>query len=577
MNPARPLTQRAAKQPEHQPETLSSPASLSADMLPGAVSDASAKAPRERRSAPPLLLEHLRPGMRVAVAVSGGADSIALLRALALESARLGVVLSVAHMHHGIRGQDADRDAAFVAEVSGALGLGLHRRDVDTPAVARAAGVGLEEAARSLRYSWFAELLGSGTGSSIGSGIVDAVATAHTLNDQAETVLLKLLRGAWTEGLSGIYPVLKADEVTSEVTSEVSYEVTPDATQSAPPAAPSADERSASRKTAPPPTRGPAPAARGLSLPGLRLPGLIVRPLLAASRTEIAAWLESIGQSWREDASNADLAFTRNRIRHELLPGLATYNPRIVHQLARVAEIAREEDAYWQAEVARLLPGLLLPGRAVRGGGRTSSTLPGERALSIEVERLRALHPALVRRLLRGAAKELGVPLDFDQTARLVALLDQRPGGAPKREELTGELRAERTPRELRLVFSARSASAGSSSCGDESPQILRLSIPVPGEGEGFGVRVRLSLADGGATPDKAILRAAAPTDRVQLRYSRGAPKKIKEVLERMGIPAADRAGWPVLEWQGEIVWMRDVVLEPTTASGLLTIVATTA
>ena len=544
-------------------------------MLPGAVSDASARAPRERRSAPPLLLEHLRPGMRVAVAVSGGADSIALLRALALESARLGVVLSVAHMHHGIRGQDADRDAAFVAEVSGAIGLGLHRRDVDTPAVARAAGVGLEEAARSLRYSWFAELLGSGTGSSIGSGTgsaidlgrVDAVATAHTLNDQAETVLLKLLRGAWTEGLSGIYPVLKAHEVTLEITSEVSYEVTPDVTQSAPPAAPSADERSASRKIAPPPTRGPAPAARGLSVPGLRLPGIIVRPLLAASRTEIVGWLESIGQSWREDASNADLAFTRNRIRHELLPGLATYNPRIVHQLARVAEIAREEDAYWQAEVARLLPGLLLPGRAVRGGGRTSSTLPGERALSIEVERLRALHPALVRRLLRGAAKELGVPLDFDQTARLVALLEQRPGSAPKREELTGELRAERTPRELRLVFSARSASAGSSSSGDELPQISRLSIPVPGEGEGFGVRIRLSLADGGATPDKAILRAAAPTERVQLRYSRGAPKKIKEVLERMGIPAADRAGWPVLEWQGEIVWCRNTVLEPTEMS----------
>ena len=475
-----------------------------------------------------MLLEQLRPGMRLALAVSGGADSIALLRALAAESSRLGLVLSVAHVHHGIRGEHADQDAAFVEQLSGILGLAFHRKDVDTPAFARSAGIGLEEAARALRYGWFAELLHS--------GIADAVATAHTLNDQAETVLHRLLRGAWTEGLAGIYPELAATSPGAAVAE-----------------------------------RGPAGIRSSAAPPG----GLILRPLLGATRADIVAWLTSIGQPWQEDASNADLTFTRNRIRHVLLPELATYNPQMVAQLAQVAEIAREEEAYWQAEVKRLLPGLLLPGRAVRGGGRASSTLPGERSLSIEVERLRALHPALVRRLLRAAAKELGVALDFEQTGRLVALLESRSGTAPKREELTGELRAERSPRELRLLFSARCPSAGRPSAGKDPLRAPEVEIPVPGEGESFGVRLQLALAEGEVpTQEKAILRAALPADRVQLRYSRGAPKKIKEVLERLGIPAADRAGWPVLVWRGEIVWMRGAVLELSETSRALLVEA---
>jgi len=443
-------------------------------------------------------MEPLRPGRRICVAVSGGADSVALLRALldVNSAARLGLILSVAHVHHGIRGEAADADAAFVESLASDHGLRFHRENVDTPAYAHAARMGIEEAARTLRYRWFAALLSSGA--------AEAVATAHTLNDQAETVLHKLLRGAWTEGLAGIHPVLRVD-----------------------------------------------------AAPGCE----IVRPFLGASREQIVAWLTAIGQSWREDATNADLAYTRNRIRHELLPGLATYNPRIAHQLAQMATIARDEEAWWQKEVKRLLPGLLLPGRAVRGGGRANSTLPGERSLAFEVERLRALDPALVRRLLREAAKELGVSLDFEQTARLSALIDG-PASA-RREQLTGTLRAERTPRELRLVYSQ--TDAAEARAGDA---VQAVEISVPGEGEGFGVRVRCTLAPGAeAVAEPATLRMALPGDRVQLRHSRGTPKRIKEVLERMGVPAAARAGWPVLVWRGEVVWMRGVALEPTPVS----------
>src|ERR1700728_1321531 len=149
---------------------------------------------------PPLRHRLFRPGQRVAVAVSGGADSVALLRRLLEERHALGIVLSVAHVHHGIRGAAADEDEAFVASLAAAHGLPFHLHRANAPAAAATLHETLEEAARNLRYAFFREL--------IAAGEADAIATAHTLDDQAETVLHKLLRGAWTEGLSGIHPVL---------------------------------------------------------------------------------------------------------------------------------------------------------------------------------------------------------------------------------------------------------------------------------------------------------------------------------------------------------------------------------
>jgi tRNA(Ile)-lysidine synthase len=314
------------------------------------------------------------------VAVSAGADSVALPRLLIELAPEIGLVLSVAHLHHGIRGADADADAEFVAALAAKHELIFHRRDVDTPAAARGNRETIEEAARNLRYAWFRELLESGE--------ADAIATAHTLDDQAETVLHKLLRGAWTEGLGGIHPVVVC--------------------------------------------------ARGA----------ILRPLLGARRSEIEAWLRAIDQPWREDASNADTGFTRNRLRHELLPMLATYNPQIHSQLAHLATLARDEDAYWQAELSRILPPLLLPGKPVRGGGRSASTHPDQASLALEIERL-PQSPAMRRRILRAAARQLGTALNFDQTERLMAMLGS---DGPRRQTLTAELHAERSPRELRLV-----------------------------------------------------------------------------------------------------------------------------
>ncbi|HZY72583.1 MAG TPA: tRNA lysidine(34) synthetase TilS [Edaphobacter sp.] len=339
----------------------------------------------------------IQPGDRICVAVSGGADSVALL--LALHSANaakrdsLGVGLSAAHVHHGIRPGEADIDQQFVEALCARLDIPLQIHRANIPESAARTGETIEEAARNVRYDFFASL--------IGDGHADSVLTAHTLDDQAETVLMKLLRGAWTEGLSAIHPVVQIG--------------------------------------------GPRP-------------GKILRPFLNTRRIEIEAYLKQTGQSWREDSTNIDTAYTRNRIRHELLPRLRDYNPNLDRTLAHLAELAREEEDHWHAELSRLLPQIVLPGKPVRGGGRSVSTAPGPSAVAMELDRLRALEPATRRRVLRAAARQLGVRLDFDATSRLLALcgflhdptVAARPGTTL---HLSHQLRAERSHRELRLFF----------------------------------------------------------------------------------------------------------------------------
>lgn len=352
----------------------------------------------------PFSRENIRPGDRICIAVSGGADSVALLLAIhqANTAARdsLGVGISAAHVHHGIReASESDADLAFVQDLCLQHDIPLHIHHADVPARASENRETIEEAARETRYSFFRSL--------IASGHVDSVLTAHTLDDQAETVLMKLLRGAWTEGLSAIHPLVIV-------------------------------ETSAASTQQPPRT------------------GKILRPLLSTTRAQVETFLQARNQPWRTDSTNADTTYTRNRIRHELMPQLRTFNPSIDQTLANLAELAREEESRWQAELARVLPQILLPGKPVRGGGRSVATAPGSAGVAIEIERLRSLDPALRRRILRGAARQLGFRLSFDETTRLVALagfatlptVAARPGASL---HLAQGLRAQRTAREIQL------------------------------------------------------------------------------------------------------------------------------
>ncbi len=249
----------------------------------------------------------LKPGMRLAVGLSGGADSVALLRALAARSAELGLVLHAAHLHHGLRGEEADGDLAFARELAAALGLPFHEARVDVAAEAEAdpaagkAAETIEEAARRLRYAWFRQLMAAGRSGRRGHR---PHARRPGGDGAGEVSARRVDGGAWR----------------------------------------------ASR--------------RGSNLPKARFCARCwarrarrLRPISAA-----------LGQAWREDSSNRHLTFTRNRIRHELLPLLEGWNPRLREHLAQMAELARDEEAWWQAELARLAPQILLPGRA--GAGR---------------------------------------------------------------------------------------------------------------------------------------------------------------------------------------------------------------
>jgi tRNA(Ile)-lysidine synthase len=443
--------------------------------------------------APTLRTSLFHPGQRIAVAVSGGADSVALLRRMLEERGQLGIVLSVAHVHHGIRGAAADEDAAFVAGLAAAHDLQFHLHRTDAPATAAALHETLEEAARNLRYAFFRQLMAD--------GLAEAVVTAHTLDDQAETVLQKLLRGAWTEGLSGIHSVLAAG------------------------------------------------------------PGSILRPFLDNSHAPIEAWLLCLQQPWREDASNQDMAHTRNRIRSQLLPLLRTFNPRIAPQLARLASISADEEAYWQGELRRLLPPLLLPGRPTRGGGRSASTRPEEETVGIERTRLGELHPAVARRVLRAVALRLGARLSFEHTEQLLEMAGLAADGTAREAsravkfELPGGITAERSLREIRLTRSASPA-----------PPAPQYAFLIPGEirAPEYGVHLRGERApapEAGALACAATLRSWKAGDRVMLRHSRG-PKKVAEVLDRLHVLGAARKNWPVVESAGKIVWMRGVEVD---------------
>ncbi|HZP00703.1 MAG TPA: tRNA lysidine(34) synthetase TilS [Terriglobia bacterium] len=221
-----------------------------------------------------------RPGERVGVAVSGGPDSVLLLEFMNQFARRLGLYLAVVHFNHHLRGAESDEDERWVSNRAEALGLEFIQGEARVLQVARAKHRNLEATARELRYRFFFSL--------INQGRLSRVATAHTANDQAETVLMRLLRGAGTRGLGGIYPVLE---------------------------------------------------------------GKIVRPFLNLQRSEIEAEVEKRQLEFRVDSTNRDPRFLRNRIRTELLPELAKdYNPDIVRLLKQLADRARDDEAYLEQQ-----------------------------------------------------------------------------------------------------------------------------------------------------------------------------------------------------------------------------------
>lgn len=214
----------------------------------------------------------LQPGDHVLVSVSGGADSTGLLLCLRSLAPKLGFTLSVAHLNHRIRGTEADQDEEFVKKLCAELQVPFVSEAQDVRRDAVAGKKNLEESAREARYRFLREVAGR-----VGA---HKIALGHTLNDQAETVLMRLVRGSGNDGITAMRPVRE---------------------------------------------------------------DLFIRPFLETSRQEIVAYLKHSGASYREDSTNSDLQLERNRIRHELIPYLSNHlNPKVVEALARYARTAQE-------------------------------------------------------------------------------------------------------------------------------------------------------------------------------------------------------------------------------------------
>lgn len=216
----------------------------------------------------------LKTGQRVLAAVSGGPDSVCLAHYLASQKRRRNIEVEILHVHHGLRGRAADLDAAFVERLGKKLGIGVTVARSNAKTIAKERGRGIEDAARALRYAALK--------AHARRQHCQAVATGHQLDDQAETVLLNLVRGTRLKALGAIAP------------------------------------------------------ERALA-PRLRL----IRPLLPLSRKEVLAYLKIHGLKYRVDSSNADLDFTRNWLRRRILPALEKRQPRIREHLSGIAEQAR--------------------------------------------------------------------------------------------------------------------------------------------------------------------------------------------------------------------------------------------
>jgi tRNA(Ile)-lysidine synthase len=439
----------------------------------------------------------VRRGERVLVAVSGGPDSTALLSLFVRAAPDLGVTLHVAHLDHGWRASSA-RDAEFVRRLALRFRIPVTVGHIDpaawkaTPA-RRPAGErrqsSLEARARTLRQRFLRS-----TAEQVGA---TRIALGHTLDDQAETLLLRLLRGSGARGLAGIHPVVD---------------------------------------------------------------GLFIRPLLGAPRIAILSYLKARRLTWRRDPTNRDLRFTRNRVRHRLLPLLEkSFNAAAVPTLARAATLLRDEDA-WMEELARAAFE-----RCVRP---SSGAAAASKAVVLDAVTLEAMPEALKRRVVRRAFKEVrghlrGIGFRHVELALLLARRSA-PGGA----DLPGGLRLRRTA--ARLEFRRVDAGTTTRHVGATCREAL---CPVPGEVTvpDFGLRLRARCLEAGDPlpppgPDRALLDADRIEAPLLVRPRRpgdrfvplGGPgtRRLKSFLIDRKVPVDARGRIPLVVSGDTIAWV---------------------
>ena len=437
-------------------------------------------------------LGETRPGQRVLVGVSGGGDSVCLLHAL--HSLRVPVV--VAHFDHGLR-RSSWADGRHVLRLAARLGLPAIAERMESGRLQ--AGVGsLEERARKARYRFLA--------AAARDAACQTIAVGHTQDDQAETVLMHLLRGSGTRGLRGMAPACRLDEVTG------------------------------------------APQDADLRL---------VRPLLGVPREETLAYCRRHQLAVRKDPTNEQTAFLRNRVRLELLPLLATYNPAVRQTLARTADILASDAQALDSLLGLLVPELVGP--------------PVPDRVQVDQARLLALPAGVQRVILREILRDLsgeGAEVGFQAVERARAGLSSE-----RRTSLPGdvEMRAEAGG----LVFTRVSVSHPAAGAYPqlEMPDEVRLHVPFSHRlADGWTLEAAEESAARGTHDYRTdarsetvfdarvlscdvTLRAPRPGDRMT-PFGAAGSKKLSDQFQECRVPTGARALWPVMCQSGSVAWL---------------------
>ena len=465
---------------------------------PGTAPAAAGPTGPARRAGPRRAVSAPRPA-GLMVALSGGPDSVALLLVARAWAERTGAPLEAAHLNHGLRGADADADEAFCRELCARLGVPLHVSRADPRPLARRRGCGLEEAGRALRRRQLRRLLAE-------RPHLACAATGHHRDDQAETVVMRLFRGAGLDGLAGIRPVA----------------------------------------------------------------GPIVHPLLDCGRDEILAFLADAGQPYRVDVTNDTGSSTRSRVRRELLPlARDIFGPGALAGPARLPEVVAGDAVLLRRLARRAARGLLAPDEGPAGpeagpGARTGPGLEGAEAaagrdgtlappVALDVPGLLALERPLARRVVRrwlagaaGSRRDLG-------WGHVESLLDWlasgRSGGGL---DLPGGWRAVREFDRLRLTGPGAAA---------DLPLIGSCHILVARHGADAPPPPALAAAawiltmPAGALRGEPCLRAWRPGDRL-CPLGLGGHKKVSDLLRERRLPRRRRAGHPVVADEAGLLWV---------------------
>jgi tRNA(Ile)-lysidine synthase len=418
-------------------------------------------------------------GDRVIVAVSGGPDSVCLLRVLHALAKDLELTLHVAHLDHRFRGEESAAEARFVEGLAKDLGLAATSESRDVPAYCAERGLSAQAGAREVRYAFLRQLAKA-------SG-AQRIALGHTANDQAETLLMRLVRGAGISGLSAIPPVREN----------------------------------------------------------------IIRPLIGITRDEVLAYLKKLGQDFVTDPSNEKPVYTRNRVRHEMLPVLKQFNPRIIEALATEAVLLRDENDAIEATLPPIIQRVLYAkGEAVR----------------IRREEFNRLLPALRRRVLRKAielvAGDDAIDHSWFRTGEALGFMAEAQSG--RSMEVPGGLLLEREYDEL--VIRARVQETvfcvPLTLPGETVVPAARLAIEtglldaLPAPGDDAGNYLWQAVFDYDKIPLPLYLRNRRPGDRFCPAGMGGRSKKLQDYFVDEKVPQMQRNAAPLLATDQDVIWI---------------------